>query len=379
MDFVSFEFAVVLVLTLPVYYATPSRYRAMLLAGLNLALLAWVAPVAALVVGALALAVFALVTRASWRLAVVAALSVLGYVKYSHFAVANLHALGWAVPFPPFLSILGISYFAFRLVSFALDVHRGVVHGPSLVSFFNYILFFPTVVAGPIDRYNTFSEAARPRMEELTPAVGRIITGLFKKAVLAGVLAGPAAALTVPGLPAARYLAAMYAYALLIYVDFSAYTDMAVGSASLFGYRVMENFDRPYLKTNLSLFWKSWHMSLTRWFRDYLFIPLGGSRGTLARTVANTFLVMLVTGLWHGPSWNFVFWGLYHAVGLTVHRVYRTWAVPRLPRLWLAHPVSPVLSWALTFHFVAVGWVLFHAGTRQFIHILGTLARGIWP
>ncbi|MEW6244255.1 MAG: MBOAT family O-acyltransferase [Bacillota bacterium] len=377
MDFLSFGYGAVVVCALVVYDILPGRYRPMFLAALNVALLLLVAPVPALIVIGLALTVFLLSVKRPGPATVALPLIVLGYFKYSHFVVHNLNRLGTSVALPPVMQVLGLSYFTFRLVSFSLDVMRKKITAPSLTVFINYVFFFSTVVAGPIDRYHAFVEASGTREEDVLSGASRIITGLFKKIVLAGALAAPATWLTLRDLPASRYVLSMYAYTFLIYFDFSGYTDIAVGTARLFGYRIMENFASPYTKTNISAFWKSWHMSLTQWFRDYLFIPLGGSRGTLARTVLNTVIVMLVTGLWHGASWNFVFWGLYHAAGLSAYRLYSVYIRPRLPGTLLSAPGMSLFSWALTFHFVAFGWILFHTSTRQFIYIAAKLISGV--
>ncbi len=377
MDFLSFGFAAAVVFALVVHDTLPPRCRPVFLAVLNVALMLVAAPVPALIVVGLALTVFLISVKRPGPASVVLPLVALGYFKYSHFIVNNLNRLGVSIALPPVMQVLGLSYFTFRLISFSLDVMRKKITSPSFVVFINYVFFFSTVMAGPVDRYEAFAEASGTRQQDVLYGISRIISGLFKKIVLAGALAAPASWLTLRGLPVSRYVMSMYAYTFYIYFDFSGYTDIAVGTARLFGYRVMENFASPYTKTNISAFWKSWHMSLTRWFRDYLFIPLGGSRGTLARTVLNTVIVMLVTGFWHGASWNFIFWGLYHAAGLSAYRLYSVCIRPRLPRALLSIRGMSVLSWALTFHFVAFGWILFHTSTRQFIYITTRLLMGV--
>jgi alginate O-acetyltransferase complex protein AlgI len=374
-DFVSFNFGAALLGALSVYRLLPERFRQGFLAALNVGLLFWVAPGSAVLVVALSLAVFLAVRwRRSPAVAVVPLL-VLAYCKYGGFMAGNLTRLGMAVPVPPVVGVLGLSYFAFRLTSFCVDVGRKDLVNPSFVTFVNYVFFFSTVVAGPIDRYGAFREASVTWEQDLLEGASRIIMGFFKKIVIAGHLYASGSALGLRDLSPSAYILGMYAYTVLIYCDFSGYSDIAIGTARLFGYRVMENFASPYTKRNLSAFWKCWHISLTRWFRDYLFIPLGGSRGTLGRTLFNTLLVMLATGVWHGASWNFVLWGLYHAVGLVAYRLYSTYVAVRLPRALTALPGLALASWLVMFHFVAVGWILFATSTSQFLYILGRLRQ----
>lgn len=209
-------------------------------------------------------------------------------------------------------------------------------------------------------------------IEDVYAGLPRIVSGLFKKVVLADSLAATAVLLQQPDLTAAQYWLASFAYTFQLYFDFSGYSDMAIGIARLFGYRIMENFNWPYLARNVSEFWKRWHMSLTGWFRDYLFIPLGGSRGTLGFIIRNTLIVMAVTGLWHGAGWHFVFWGLYHAVGLIALRLYRKYLLPTLAGRgnFLQSRPALALSILLTFNFVNIGWIFFACDASQSIYVL---------
>lgn len=209
-------------------------------------------------------------------------------------------------------------------------------------------------------------------IEDVYAGLPRIVSGLFKKIVLADSLAATAVLLQQPDLTAAQYWLASFAYTFQIYFDFSGYSDMAIGIARLFGYRIMENFNWPYLARNVSEFWKRWHMSLTGWFRDYLFIPLGGSRGTLGLIIRNTLIVMAVTGLWHGAGWHFVFWGLYHAMGLIALRLYRKYLLPTLSGRgnFLKSRPAMALSILLTFNFVNIGWIFFTCDASQSIYVL---------
>lgn len=209
-------------------------------------------------------------------------------------------------------------------------------------------------------------------IDDVYAGLPRIVSGLFKKRVLADSLAATALLLQQPDLTGTQYWLASFAYTFQLYFDFSGYSDMAIGIARLFGYRIMENFNWPYLARNVSDFWKRWHMSLTGWFRDYLFIPLGGSRGTLGFIIRNTLIVMAVTGLWHGAGWHFVFWGLYHAGGLIVLRLYRKYLMPGLARrgdLLESRPAT-VVSVLLTFNFVNIGWIFFACDAVQSLYVL---------
>jgi alginate O-acetyltransferase complex protein AlgI len=272
--------------------------------------------------------------------------------------------LAWSGPF-----FLGISYVAFQFIHYLVESRRRTLpaHGPLDVLAFTF--FFPTVVSGPIKRFPRFvAELARPARapwREVAVGGGRVLLGLFKKVVLADSLVWFVSALDTPATsPFLRLWIGAYAFTLKLYLDFSGYSDIAIGSARMMGIAVEENFDWPYLRANLSDFWKSWHMSLTGWLRDYVFIPLGGSRGGLARTTLNSFAVMVAIGLWHGLSANFLVWGIYHAAGLTLLRLYR-----RVRGTPVAPPAAPpaalgfarrAASTLLTFHFVLVGWVFFY-------------------
>ncbi len=209
-------------------------------------------------------------------------------------------------------------------------------------------------------------------LDDLYAGLPRIVLGLFKKMVLADSLAATAVLLQQPDLTAAQYWLASFAYTFQLYFDFSGYSDMAIGISRLFGYRIMENFNWPYLARNISDFWKRWHMSLTGWFRDYLFIPLGGSRGTMGLIIRNTLIVMAVTGLWHGAGWHFVFWGLYHAGGLITLRLYRRYMLPKLADRgnFLESKLAAALSILITFNFVNIGWVFFACDLSQSIYVL---------
>ncbi len=270
---------------------------------------------------------------------------------------------------------LGFSYMAFRLIHTLRDRQTGRLPGVSLEEYFIYILFFPAFSAGPIDRLERFLKDLRnpvsPTAEQFTESGRRLVTGIAKKFILADLLAMVA----LNGINAAQVTAPgwmwvlLYAYAFQILFDFSGYTDIAIGLGGIMGIHLPENFNQPYLKPNLTQFWNNWHMSLTQWFRAYFFNPLTRAMRS-AQKPAPVWLVMLVTqvstmlliGLWHGITLNFVAWGLWHGIGLFLHNRWSGWTRPmaaRLqerPRLNLA---THVLSTIFTFHYVALGWVWF--------------------
>lgn len=296
-------------------------------------------------------------------------LAVLGFFKYYGFFLTSLadlfYSLGWErdLPFLDIILPVGISFFTFQGISYVVDVYRGHLSKRySLLDVMLYISFFPQLVAGPIVRAAHFmpqlERAPDPRNIFASLGILLILWGLFKKAILANYIAveivdpvffDPSAYGT------ADVLLAIYGYAVQIYCDFSAYSDMAIGVAMLLGYHFPRNFNQPYRADSLRDFWHRWHISLSTWLRDYLFIPLGGSRGSEWKTQRNLFLTMLLGGLWHGASWKFLFWGALHGGGLMLERMGRL--------LWphQALPWERALRIVLVFHVVCLGWVFFRA------------------
>jgi len=267
---------------------------------------------------------------------------------------------------------VGFSYLAFRLLHTIRDRQTGRLPDVSLGEYVVYALFFPALIAGPIDRIERFVKDLRasqpPFRETLLTGGERLAVGLFKKFVLADTLA--MIALNPTSAPQAQSTAAawalLYAYAFQIYFDFSGYTDIAIGLGQLMGIRLPENFHRPYLQPNLTVFWNNWHMTLTKWFRAYFFNPLARAlRGWKKLPAWGMILVsqvatMVLIGLWHGVLWHFVLWGLWHGVGLFVHNRWAWWLKPRAAGL--SPRAARALTWGgvlLTFHFVALGWVWF--------------------
>ncbi len=307
---------------------------------------------------------------------VVANLGLLAVFKYYGFFRDNVEAtLGAHLPELDVLLPVGISFYTFQSLSYTIDIYRGTLQpARGLVEFALYVAFFPQLVAGPIVRASTFLPQLdhRPALgrEDLHRGLERIGIGLVKKVAVADVLAVAlvdpvfADGSTLGGFAA---LLGVYAYALQIYCDFSGYSDIAIGSARLFGFEIPENFRRPYLATSIQDFWRRWHISLSTWLRDYLYIPLGGNRGGRWSTLRNLALTMLLGGLWHGAAWNFVLWGGLHGLWLAVGRIW--------PRVFSRVPLlGPLCAGLVTFHLVCFAWVFFRAGA-SFDLALDVLAR----
>ena len=278
--------------------------------------------------------------------------------KYLGFALENLSLLlGRSIALREILLPIGISFYTFQILSYVIDLYRGKVRVQK--NFFwlaLYVCFFPQLIAGPIVRYETVEKEIRERretVEDVAAGLKRFILGLAKKVILANHVAliaeqvyqGDAAYGTV------FYWIAAVAYTLQIYFDFSGYSDMAIGLGRIFGFHFLENFEHPYISLSITEFWRRWHISLSTWFRDYIYIPLGGNRAGRPRWIFNILVVWSLTGFWHGASWNFLLWGLYYAALLLLEKLLLQRLLDRLPK---------ILRWAYTAFFVVVGWVLFN-------------------
>ena len=362
-------------LVLAGYFAARGRRRNLWLLGMSLVFYGWGEPrfVLVMLVSIAANFGFGLWldrrrgqpgAQALLAIAVALNLGLLVTYKYAAFLAGNANAaltLIGASPMtvPAFALPLGISFYTFHALSYLVDVSRRAADGqrdPAAMGL--YIVFFPQLIAGPIIRYKDIADQLVHRAvtrEAFALGIQRFVIGLAKKMLIANTLGGPADAIF--ALPTAELTVGLawlgiVCYTLQIYFDFSGYSDMAIGLALLFGFRFPENFNYPYVARSLTEFWRRWHISLSTWFRDYVYVPLGGNRRGAARTFLNLWIVFFLCGLWHGAAWTFVAWGLYHGSFLVVERL----GVGRwLERLW-----APARH-AYTMLAVMVGWVFFRA------------------
>lgn len=288
-------------------------------------------------------------------------LGLLATFKYSGFIIHNINlALGIHIPFYGFSLPLGISFYTFQTMSYTIDVYRGEVKvQKSFIKFMTYVSMFPQLVAGPIVRYIDIEnqiDDRRVTKEDFETGIIRFTVGLFKKVVLAN-SAGKLVNLLLGGgftdVSAATAWLGIIMYTFQIYFDFSGYSDMAIGMGRFFGFKFLENFNYPYISKNVTEFWRRWHMSLGSFFRDYVYIPLGGNR---RHHIRNILVVWFLTGLWHGASWNFILWGLYYGVLLLIEKKLFRGALLRLPKAIgvLYSLVAVVLGWSL-FYFTDLG------------------------
>ncbi len=300
--------------------------------------------------------------RAVFRAAAVLNLLPLVCFKYTGFLLENLNALGLELAPPGLLLPAGISFFSFQSVSYLADVYRGTVLPERRLSRLAlYTAFFPQLLQGPIVRYGDFGPLLADRREtvpEISAGAVRFCFGLGKKVLLADALGNAANAAFSAGdrLTVALAWIGSIAYTLQLYFDFSGYTDMALGLGGVFGLPLPENFDYPYIARSATEFWRRWHITLSRWFRDYVYIPLGGNRCSRGRHLLNLLAVWLLTGLWHGAAWTFVIWGLYYAALLMGEKYLWGGAMDRLPG-----PLRHVYALVL----INFGWVLFRSGSLE--------------
>lgn len=358
-------------LLLLLYYLAPRNFRNAVLIFFSLLFYAWGGVSYTVILISSILLNYFLVKRIqktesrSWLVAGIGVnVSLLVVFKYLNFFIDNINAAGAAfgagsalldnvkITLP-----LGISFFTFQQMSMLWDVYRKDVTGKiTLRDTALYVASFPQLIAGPIVRYQHIIGQIKDRSESWSlfrSGVERFILGLFKKVVFAntcGALADDIIAFPHAELDPATAWLGMICYALQIYFDFAGYSDMAIGLARMFGFRIRENFDFPYISTSIREFWRRWHISLSTWFRDYLYIPLGGNRAGRAKLYFNLILVFALCGFWHGATWSFVFWGLYHGLFLLLERTGFGNFLNRLPQ---------PISWIYTMGVVVVGWVFF--------------------
>ena len=347
-------------LALLLCYLVPSRARNAFLLLASLVFYAWGEPkylpvmAAATALGygfGLAIERFRRFRKPLLVLSIVSSLGFLLYFKYADFFLENLNGLGLKVPLLRLALPVGISFYTFQILSYTVDVYRGEVRAQrNPIDLACYVTFFPQLIAGPIVRYKDIAAQLRGRpqnLDNLRLGTGRFLVGLGKKVLLANLLGEVCAAWRVTEDPSVLF-SWLYAisYTLHIYFDFSGYSDMAIGLGKLFGFSFPENFNYPYISRSITEFWRRWHMSLGTWFRDYVYIPLGGNRKGKRRQFLNILIVWMLTGFWHGAAWNFLLWGLYFALLLMVEKA-----------------GLPVRGRVYTLAAVVLGFVLFDASS----------------
>ncbi len=361
--FTNVEYILFLSLCVFLFYIIKYEHRALLLAITGIIFYSYYAGWYVLLMLAEARAYFLAKYRNKYFfvLSIVLSVSFLAYFKYNNLLLGKFN-------FPKYTIPLGISFFTFEFIHYLVDAYQGKIENPDLKDHLAFVFFFPTMLAGPIKRYQEFVPQIKNSIfdwENILLGILRIVIGFFKKIVLADTFA-----LFTENLSHHEFILNSYpidlAFALLafgfqIYFDFSAYSDVAIGSARLFGIIIPENFNWPYLAKNIADFWRRWHISLMSWFRDYLYKPLGGSREGIVITIFNVLIVMHISGLWHGSGLNFLLWGSYHGVFLAVYHIYKKIGLPTWPRL---------ISTPITFVIVNLGWAFFSTkGTDGFILI----------
>ena len=296
--------------------------------------------------------------KISMIVTVALALSLLGFFKYADFVIETVNRIGHTDIDLLRLSLpIGISFYTFQTISYVIDVYRGDARvQKNIISYGAYVTMFPQLIAGPIVRYSTIDEQLRTRRESAEEFAGgaeRFVIGLGKKVLLAnsaGALWDSIRVMDASTMPALTAWLGIAAYTFQIYFDFSAYSDMAIGLGHMFGFRFLENFNYPYQAKSVTEFWHRWHISLGTWFREYVYIPLGGNRVSRARFIRNIMIVWMLTGIWHGADWNFVLWGIYYGVLLLVEKLFLKKYLEKTPG-WLQH--------VYTMFTVMIGWFIF--------------------
>ena len=354
-------------LVLAVYFLTPARFRNAVLLLASLIFYAWGEPKYVLLMLASILSGYGFgLLQERYRgqkgaklfcgLSVAVSLSFLLYFKYADFFLENFNAAtGLGVPLLRIALPIGISFYTFQIISYTVDVYRGEPAQKNLIHLAAYVAMFPQIIAGPIVRYSDIAQQLEHRSHSTALAaegVRRFLIGLGKKILIANQLGELCSVFRASDEKSVLfYWLYAVAFALHIYFDFSGYSDMAIGLGKVFGFHFLENFNYPYISASITEFWRRWHMSLGTWFRDYVYIPLGGNRVGRARQLLNILVVWMLTGFWHGAAWNFVVWGLMFAVLLIMEK------------LWLLKPLSKCrpLAHLYVVFFVVISFVIFNA------------------
>lgn len=285
-------------------------------------------------------------------------LGLLGFFKYSDFLISNINSiLGSTIPLLSLTLPIGISFYTFQTMSYTIDLYRGDTRVQNnIISFGAYVTLFSQLIAGPIVRYQTVAEEMDNRVESydlFSEGIKRFIIGLGKKVLLAnniGLLWNNISNMNITNIPVLTAWLGIFAFGFQIYFDFSGYSDMAIGLGKIFGFNFLENFDYPYMSKSITEFWRRWHISLGTWFKEYLYIPLGGNRKGKFKHIRNILIVWILTGIWHGASWNFALWGLFFGVILIIEKLFL---------LDLLKKVPPFVARVYTLFLVLISWVIF--------------------
>lgn len=371
MVFSSFVFLLVFILVvMAIYFVVPGRIRNLVLMLASLLFYAWGEPIYVCIM--LFSTVFdytngyliekfknanrPTAAKVTLIIDMVGNLGILGFFKYADFVIENVNAItGAGIELLQIALPIGISFYTFQTMSYTIDVYRGEVPASrNILDFATYVTLFPQLIAGPIVQYKTVEKELASRkttVDEFAEGAFRFVIGMAKKVILANQIG--ALFTTISGMSemsaATAWLGAI-AYSFQIYFDFSGYSDMAIGLGRMFGFHFLENFDHPYISKSITEFWRRWHISLSSWFRDYVYIPLGGNRKGLKRQLVNIAIVWILTGLWHGASWNFVLWGVYYGVLLMIEKMFLLKWLDKLPK---------VLGHVYCLFLVIIGWTIF--------------------
>lgn len=356
-------------LVLVAYYLVPRKFKNLCLVLFSLVFYAWGEPIYVLLMiftilvdYACGLCVARFIDRRGKAklfitINIVINLALLGFFKYAGMLVGTFDAVtGLGLSIPEVALPIGISFYTFESMSYAIDVYRREAPAMrNIIDFAAYLSFFPHLVAGPIVRYEALQAQVlnrRETLEKFTEGTKRFLTGLFKKVLIADNLAILAERVQYLGTPSTLTAwMGILAFTFQIYFDFSGYSDMAIGLGKMFGFELPENFDHPYVSQSVSEFWRRWHMTLGGWFREYVYIPLGGNRKGRLCTVRNLAIVWVLTGMWHGASWNFAFWGAYYAVLIILEKLFlQKKVLDKIPAFF---------RWLYSFLAAAIGWLFF--------------------
>ncbi|HEX8923181.1 MAG TPA: MBOAT family O-acyltransferase [Patescibacteria group bacterium] len=375
---------------LVIYYLLPNKFRNLVLIGVSLFFYAWGEgkSIAVLLLMITINWIFGLIIdrskhKITWLMAaVICDLAYIFYFKYLVFAATVISSIllktnRGPVNIPQIIMPLGVSFVTFHLISYIVDVYRKDIRAEKKIADFAlYILMFPHLIAGPIVRYKDIGIQIKKRVysnELFAEGIKRFIGGLAKKVLIANVMAGVADQIfnTFPQFLTGQIVwLGLFSYTLQIYFDFSGYSDMAIGLAKMFGFNFKENFNYPYIADSIQDFWRRWHISLSSWFRDYLYIPLGGNRKGTLRTIINIGIVFTLTGLWHGADWHFIFWGSYFGFFLIAERLFLGKILEKIWKGWRHIYVMTV---------VMIGWLFFRVSSLSYAIYLLKVMVGINP